>query len=767
MFAKVVVDIKSSNVDIMYTYRIPNELEEFVGIGSRVLVNFGIRKILGYVIEITEKCDYDGEVKEIIEVLDYSQELTKEQVELAIEIKNETKCLLVYALEAMYPSFLKTKYRKYVYAYNLDNLDAEIALLFNGKNKIALQTDTLKKYPKISREIKKGNLVLEHDIFHYGKRKKEKLYRINPSYSYMFNTLSSRRLEIIRFVEKNENCTSNDIKEAIGCSIFLIQALVKDEYLLVTEDFINIEKEEKPKKVLRQFNFSFEQRNINEKFETLADKPFLLYSNDETFKYDFYLNQSIKMVNNGKKVLIVTPTLFDNFKVVKYFKRYLEGYKILSFSNDLSNADYYNQYMQVLKNNFDIIITTKVGALLPINDLGMIIVLNENDFNYLNEYTPKYNLVKLLEFRSRYHKGKLVLSPNSLQIEEYNKYINAKYILLKHLIKLDNKKILVDLNQEYGETNSLISNRLQLEIDKCLKNHQQVVLMLNLKGYSNYLVCRNCGEVLKCPKCEIPLTYYKEKDETKCKYCGRKAEEVSCSKCGGKMFTRLGSGLDNLKEKLQILFPQTNILQMDSDTIKTTADYHEALLMIENQDADIIIGTRNVFSIFSNQIRLLGIINIDQFLNSNDYRSNENTFSLITECFLHTECTTIIQGYHLDNKTVINAINNDFDSFYEREMKYRQDFLYPPYCEVNRLIIVGQYKDMYYCANYLKKVFNNVMKENAEALGPVYLPKYKGVQVVLKHNNFEKVSLLIDEVEKKFAENKLVIQFERFPRNFS
>lgn len=766
MFAKVVVDVKSSNVDIMYTYRIPQELEGFIGIGSRVMVSFGIRKILGYVIEITSESDYQGEMKEILEVLDYSQELSIEQIELAKYIKNETKCLLVSALEAMYPSFLKTKYRKFIYASNPDKLDAEIALLFNGKNKIAITADTLKRYPKILREIKNGNLELTFDIYHYGKRKKEKLYRINPSYYHIFNSLSAKRLECIRFVERNEDCTTDDIKEAIGCSIFLIQALVKEEYLLVKEDFVVEESISEYKKVSRNFTFSFEQRKIVEKFTALSGKPFLLYSNDETFKYDFSLSEAVKTVASNKKVLIVTPTLLDNFKISRYFKRYLEGYKVLSFANDLNNSDYYSQYIQVLKNEFDIIITTKVGAFLPINDLGLIVVVNEGDFNYLNEYTPKYNTIKALEFRSNYHNAKLVLSTLCPQIESYSKYVNAKYILLKHLVKVENRMILTDLNQEYGPIDRVISSKLKIEIDKCLKNRQQAVLMLNSKGYSNYIVCRNCGEVLKCPKCEIPLSYYKEKDEMKCKYCGRKAEEVSCN-CGSRSFTHLLNGLDNLKEKIQMIFPNARILHMDSDTIKTTADYHEALLQIENQDVDIIIGTRNVLSIFSSQIRLLGIIDLDQFLNSSDYRSNESTYHLLSECINHLECTTVVQGYHLDHPTVSLALNNNYDEFYEMEIKNRKTYLYPPYCEINRLIIIGQYKDMYYCANYLKKIFNTIIKENSDALGPVYLPKYKGVQILLKHNNFEKVSEIIDEVEKKFSEKKITIQFERYPRSFN
>ncbi len=737
MFANVVVDIKASDVDIMYSYRIPHELEEFVGIGSRVLVNFGIRKILGYVIEISDECDYQGEVKEIIEVLDYSQELSREQIELAKYIKYQTKCLLVYALEAMY-----------------------------GKNKIAIQKETLKKYPKILKEIKKGNLELTYDIFHYGKNKKEKFYKINPMYEHLFNSLTAKRLDCIRFVQRNPHCTSDDIKEGVGCSIFLIQALVKEEYLLCEEDFLIDSSNNETRNIKKSFSFSFDQRTIIDKYESLSGKPFLFFTNDENFKLDFYLYEACKAVNNGEKVLIVTPTLLDNFKVSRYFKRNLEGYRLLTFANDLNNGDYYSQYIKVLKDEFDIIITTKIGAFLPINNLGMIIVVNENDFNYLNEYTPKYNTIKALEFRSQYHNAKLILSTSCAQVESYYKYVMAKYILLKYLVEEQNKLILVDMNKEYGET-SLISKRLNEEISKCLNNKQQVVLMLNSKGYSNYMVCRNCGEVLKCPKCEIPLTYYKEKEETKCKYCGRKIEELSCSHCGCRSFTNLYNGLENLKEKLEILYPNAKVLQMDSDTIKTTSDYHDALLMIENQDVDIIIGTRNVLSIFSNQIRLLGIINLDQFLNSSDYRSNEYTYQMLSECQNHQECVTLVQGYHLDNPLISSVIQNNYDLYYDMEIKNRQQFFYPPFCEINRLIIIGPYKDMYYCANYFKKIFTTIIKENADVLGPIYLQKYKGVQIILKHNYYEKVLQIIEEVENKFKDKKVVIQFERYPRNFS
>lgn len=764
MFANVVVDVKSSNVDIMYTYHIPQELEEFIGIGSRVMVSFGVRRILGYVIEILEDSTYQGEVKDILEVLDYASELTREQVELAKFIKEDTNCLLVSALECMWPSFIKTKYRKFLYSSEPDKLDYDLAVLFGGKNKIAISQETIKNNPKIIREIKKGNLELSYDIYQYGKNKREKLYRINDAFDYLIDTLSNKRYEVMSFVKRNPGSNTYDILEATGCSTYLINALVKEEYLVVTEDYVTREIEDTEKKVNRLFGFSLEQSQLIDKFSGLSGKPFLLYSNDEAFKLDFYLSEAIKTVTVGKKVEIVAPTILEAFKISKYFRRYLEGYKILSFTNDLPNNEYYDQYIRVIKGQYDILITTKVGAFLPVSDIGLLIVTNEGDFNYLNEYTPKYNMIKVLEKRANYFNAKFVLTCSTPQIESYYQYVIGKTILLKYLVKEPNSISLVDLNKNYSKY-TFLSDELIASIKETIQNKKQVVLMLNSKGYSNYIVCRNCGEVLRCAKCKIPMTYYKDKDEIKCRYCGRKVDNVICN-CGNRQFNYLGGGLDKISEELKEAIPNARLLQMDSDNIKTTGEYHDALLQIENQDVDVIIGTRNVLSIFSNEIRLIGIIDIDQFLNNNDYRSNEQTYQLIDECRSHKECKTIIQGHHIDHEIISYAMNSDFDNFYEKEIKERKIYFYPPFSEVNRLIISGPYKDMYYCANYLKKLASNLLGNQVDSLGPVYLTKYRGVQLIIKHSNYKKIINIISEVEKKFSNNKVTISYERYPRNF-
>ena len=553
MYASIVVDVKSSNTDVIYTYHIPSHLESFVYVGSRVIVPFAVRQVTGYVVEIIDECEYQGVIKDIVEVLDYDKELTEEQVLLAKTIATETKSLLTSCLGLMYPSFLKAKYRKYVTVKNFADLDANVAMIFNAKGKIAINDKLLQEYPKIKTEIKKGNLELSYDVYSYGKRKYTKLYFYDDKYDVLLKDYkgSELKMRIIKFVKEAINgCTIDTIKEHIHCSNYVVRSIEKDGYIFSKNVLLNEKPAQaKPQKILKYINYNFDQASLKEKYDTLSSKPFLLFSNDEKFKLDLYLSIATEMVNNNKKVLILTPTLITNFLVALHFKKYLSGYRIVTFSSDLSQAEYYDNYMEVKWNDYDIIITTKVGAFLPLNDLGLIIVVDEENNNYIGEYSPKYHAIEVMKNRAKYHNAKLVLSTSSPSMEAYYNYSRAKYSLLKYIVPNNNDVEIVDMHSQFYDENLIISKELQNRITNTLSNDNQVMLILNAKGYSTYLTCRNCGKILKCPKCKITMTYYQEKNETKCRYCGTKAESLYCD-CGNN-YTMLGIGLEKVKETIQ------------------------------------------------------------------------------------------------------------------------------------------------------------------------------------------------------------------------
>ncbi len=763
MFAKVVVDVKSSNVDITYTYRIPEEYHDYINVGSRVLVSFGVREILGYVIALEDESNYTGQIKDILDVLDYTKELTLEQVELAQKISSDTKTLMISSLSLMYPSFLKTKYRRYLTINNFVDLDAELALLFAGKNKVLIDKDILKVFNKIKKEVEKGNIEISYDNYSYGKNKQVKKYAINRKMASDLTGLNQRRYDVITYITNNPEATLEDIRENTGCSKELVYSLVKNKYLVYNE-VPRVKEFTIEKQPIQLEKYSFEEQELRYKYSRLQDKPFLLYSNDEAFKLKFYLDIINETLQGNKKVVLLTPTLISHFEHVQYFKKKMVGYRIVNFSSDLSNNEFYDNYITVKNDNFDLIITTKVGLFLPLTELGAIIVVDEGNINYYNEATPKYSMIEVVKFRANYHQAKLILSTSSPTIETYYNYFITKYFLLKHVVPKTYNVQLIDLKEEPGDL--LVSDSLKQKITETIARKEIAMLILNAKGYSHHLVCRNCSTVLKCQNCKIGLSYNKKKDEIYCRYCGNKLTKKSCENCGSTDLHLYAAGLDKVAEVLQADFPQARILQLDSETISDYQSYQDNILKIEEQEVDIVIGTNNILSLKTPAITLIGLLDIDRLLNINDYKASELTYSLLTDALANEKAKVVIQGYHLDHFAILNGIQQNFVDFYNEEIKYRQEFFYPPFAEANRLIISGEFKAMYHFANSLKKSFNYLFKNEGVILGPVYLAKYMGLQLIIKHNDFPKLNRIIEEVSKNLAHYQLTINYERYPRNF-
>lgn len=764
MFASIAIDVLSNNLKDTYTYHIPEEFEKFIGIGSRVMVDFGVRKILGYVVELKEETDFNGQVRDIVEVLDFSNELTIEQVEIAKKISNDINCSLSKALDAMYPSFLKSKYRRFISIKDFENLDPNIALLFRDKKKLILTSELIKTYPKIKKEIERGTLELDHDVFTYGRRRYLKSYSVNKHTFNVYEGFSGVKKKLVDYLLVKEEALLDEIKDAVGCSSYLINSLVKQEILNVEEKPIII-KSEKDKISLRNRDFNFDQKAIKDKFTNLSNKPFLFYTNDEKFSLELYLDICIDMILKDKKVVIVTPTLINNYNVYHYLKNNLMGFSVLNFSSDMPNSDYYSNYLRLLNDDAEVIVTTKVGAMLPFNNVGVFIVVDEANFNYINEMTPKFNTVEILKFRAKYHNAKIILASNPLTVENYYNYFKAEYNILKYIIPNNHYATLVSMYEEAATDHAVISRQLETKLRNAFHNNKQSMLILNARGYSNHLICRSCGHIAKCPKCNIPLTYFKEKEEIKCRYCGGKIESLQC-KCGNDAYSMLGLGLEMVKEKVQELFPTARILLIDSDTLRDYEDYQEIVIKIETKEVDIIIGTNNIITMNNyGNFSLVGLIAVDNLLNTSDYRASYNTFSLISNAIKSSD--VVIQGYNLDHYAIKYGINSDFVNFYNNEIKVRESFKYPPYYEVNRLIITGDYKNMYHAANYLKKVYGTLMQDTNLCLGPTYIKTRKGVQLILKHQNYEKVINLINEVSNKFSNNNVLFNYERYPRTFS
>ena len=289
MYASITIDVLTNNLNDTYTYHVPEELERYIGIGSRVIVDFGVRRVLGYVIELKSDSGYDGSIRDIVEVLDYSKELSEEQIELAKRISVETKCSLIHALDCMVPSFLKTKYRKFITIKNEEEVDPNILMLFGDKKRITLSSDLIKEYPKIRKEIDSGNINLDYDVYTYGKRKSVKVYGLNKFMEHVYKSFENKRLELVSFLENNPYVTLDFIRENINVSKYLVDALVK-ENIILTKNVYELVSQEKNKVSLRNVEFSFNESIVIDKYKSIKGKPFLLYTNSEEFSLKFYLD---------------------------------------------------------------------------------------------------------------------------------------------------------------------------------------------------------------------------------------------------------------------------------------------------------------------------------------------------------------------------------------------------------------------------------------------------------------------------------------------
>lgn len=768
MYANVAIDINNPNINEEYVYIIPDNLLPFVSVGSRVLVDFGVRRLLGYVLSISETTTFSGDIREIVDVLDFINELTIEQVSLAQMMKRDIGCSMIQALDCMLPSFMKGKYKKYAMLVNENDVDPNIYLLFDSKKKIALSKEIVQKYPRIKKEIEKGNITIDYDVYVYGNSKYEKVYTVNSSNANLFTSLSSARRNVIDFLlahtdnSVDSGKTLNELREYLSCSSYLIQNMVDNNLLIESKRPMTSKQKNKKSVLTPNLKFDFDKKNIVDRFINGSfQTPYLFSTNDKQFEKDFILASTLDILKKGKNVLIVSPTIVEHYAILYYLDRYISD-EIVCFSSDISPQEYYENYKIVKNGNARVVLTTKVGVFSPLDNIGLIIIVDESNYNYTSESTPKYNVVQMLKFRANIHNAKVALLSNPLTIDNYYNYTTGKYNLLKYNKPINSTSYLVDMKEEALMNNTIISSKLEEEIANTLRRGNQAMLLLNVRGYSNHLVCPKCGKVAKCEKCNIPLTFSKEKNEVSCRYCGRKLDDLQC-KCGNSNYQMFGFGLEKVKEEVKRLFPKAKTLLIDANTLREFDDYKHAFVKIEAKEVDIIIGTSTILSLTrESSVDLFGVISVDSMINLNDYKASYQTFYYLYNGLEFN--TIVLQGYYLNHYAINCALNNDFNGFYEKEIEYRRENNYPPFSQINKVLITGDYSDMYYCANYIRKVYNTVSKTDERVLGPTYVKTKKSVQLIIKNDDFEKLKKIIDEAKKKFATKKIQIGLERYTR---
>lgn len=717
MYANVLVQYGVKSLDHTFTYHIPDELIDLVEVGRKVHVPFGNQKINGFVVGISNE-PVETEVKDIIDVVTKELKLNTELLELGKYIKEKTLCSLISAYQTMLPTSMKVSNSKE--DYNLNKTYIEINATDNEINAFI---NTMAK--KAKKQVELLELIYENGTT----LKKE----VNSS-----SLKKLLELGLVKEVKRSEY-RINPID------------ILSDEYKL------NDEQESAFNKIKESFN---------------TNKTFLLHGITGSGKTEVYMHLISEVIKQDKCAIMLVPEISLTTQIVeRFYSRF--GSDVAIFHSSLSDGEKYDEYKKIMNGEVHVVVGTRSAIFTPVKSLGLIIIDEEHSTNYKQENNPKYHALDMAKWRCNYHNCPLILGSATPSLETMARAQKGVYEYLT-LNKRIGSSILpkiniVDMSLEYKKRNMILSEELQVKIMKTLEKHEQVMLLINRRGYSTFMTCLSCGFTYKCPHCDISLTYHKSSNHLRCHYCGYTVIKSDiCPNCHEKAIGDYGLGTEKVEEFVSKLYPSYKVVRMDTDTTSRKGMHSKIIKAIENHEYDIIIGTQMIAKgLDFPRVTLVGVINADESLNIPDFRSGEATFSLLTQVSgragrsdLRGE--VIIQTFNPDNKTLQYVKGNDYLGNYTYEMNVRHMLNYPPYCYLISMKITSkEYEEARNEANKIAVYLRKELASTSIVLGPTTASPFKinnnyRFQVIIKYKKDPNLNKTLEFIDKQYSINKKI-----------
>ena len=704
--------VEIEKLDKTFTYLIPSNLN--IQIGIRVLVPFGRQKLEGFVVAIKDEIPSEYKLKEIIEVIDDSPILNNELLKLGKYLSKKTLCTLTSAYQTMLPSALKAKVNTKI------------------NKKTVLYIKKIKEYtPVTEKEEIILNLLSNKDI---------SLKEANSISSYVVNKLIDKGI-----IEKYE----------------------KEVYRL-EED---IEKQDEGKKLTEEQKMVISKINLN------SFKPYLLHGVTGSGKTEVYMQLIKKVINKNKQALVLVPEISLTPQLVETFKKRF-GNDIAILHSHLSKGEKYDEWRRIVRKEVNIVIGARSAVFAPLTNVGIIIIDEEHSNTYKQENNPRYNAIDIGLYRAKFYNCPIVLGSATPSIESYTRAKTNIYELLEMKNRVNNnlpKVTLVDMKEEIRKKNNIFSQLLKDKINEKLNNNEQVIILLNRRGYTTITTCNNCGFTHKCPNCDIPLTYHLKSKKMVCHYCNYETNKLfKCPNCGSTDIKERGMGTEKLEEEITKEFSKAKVVRMDVDTTRTKQAHKKIITDFENEKYNILIGTQMIAKgLDFPKVTLVGVINGDATLNIPDFRSGERTFQLLNQVAGRAGRSSllgevIIQGFNTDHYSLICAKNHDYLSFYNEEMKIRKILKYPPF--YNLCLIKIQGINATKCEEESNKIItylrNNLKDEII--LGPTtaMIPKVNNIyhyQIIIKYKDTKKIYQYLKFINGKYSNNKITVGIDFNP----
>ena len=724
MIAEIIINRTAKRLNRTFDYKVPLELEELIMIGSTVLVPFGKSSTLeeGYVVGIKENTIY--EVKEIVKV---KHNLTEKQIELAKWMAKRYFCNVSDCIKQMLTPGTKSK-----------------------KAEKNIQDKTINAV-----YFKKEIDEIQFDI-EIGKIKSEK------------------QKKILQFLKSNEGATVPEIELFTDGSRAIVKTLEKNGYVEIIEKKI----ERNPlanKKIEKTENLKLtdEQQTAYNKvaldITTNSYEQFLLYGVTGSGKTEVYLQLIGKALEQNKTAIVLVPEISLTPQMIDRFIARFNKDEIAVLHSKLSIGERYDEWNKIKEGKAKIIIGARSAIFAPTENIGIIIIDEEHDSSYKSEAVPKYDAKEIAKKIAKENNCPLVLGSATPDLVTYYKAQQGKITLLELTRRANKSKLpeveIVDLKMELASGNrSMLSVKLHDEIEQNLKEKRQTILFLNRRGFSTFIMCRECGYTVKCKNCNISMTYHKTENKLKCHYCGYEENVVTiCPECHSDKIRYFGTGTQKLEQEINKIFPGASTIRMDIDTVTKKNSHEEILNKFKDENIDILIGTQMVVKghHFPN-VTLVGVIAADSSLNIDDYRANERTVQILTQVAGRAgreqlDGKVVIQTYNPDNFSIICAQKQDYEMFYNTEIALREQLKYPPFCDI---ILIGfnslSEKELIDAStkiyNYLKTNLNgqefNVLKPMPSPIDKIQ-NRYRW-RIIIKGNMTEEANNVLNTCLRKF-----------------
>ncbi len=686
MLASVIIEYSVKSLNKVFDYIVPVELKDIIKVGHKVIVPFGKVEVEGFVLKLHDKKDDSLEYRSIIRIQESDFYLNEELLKLGKYMSDFLLCNLISCYQVMLPKALKA----------------------------SLKTNINRKY------ITKVSLNKEVDIDKYILEHKRNTGEIN-----IINSL--------RDGEKEKKEFNSSIKKLI-------------EKGIVIENKYEVNREVVTDSLKKEINLTDGQLNAVNEILNSSDSKFLLYGVTGSGKTEVYIELLRRILRLNKTGIVLVPEISLTPQIVARFKGVF-GDNVAVFHSSLSEGEKYDEYRRIMNGEVSLVVGARSAVFAPLKNIGLIIIDECQSQTYKQENTPKYNAIDIAFKRAEYNNAKVIMGSATPSLEQYARGKKGVF----HLINLPSRISgrlpsfeIVDMDKEAKKHNYIISDKLDKEIKEALSRKEQVILLLNRRGYSTFLSCTNCGFVYKCPNCDISLIYHKSSNSYSCHYCGYRCQKSDiCPSCHEEAIKDLGLGTEKLEGMIAKKYG-VEVLRMDADTTSTKNAHQKLINEFSSGKYSILVGTQMISKGLNfENVSLVGTINSDASLSIPDFRSAERTYELLSQTAgrvgrFNLPGKVIIQTYNPTNYVYRSVVKNDFDAFFNYEMNIRKKLMYPPYYYIcNILITSTTFNEAGKGASKIKKYLDSKLDEKEFiVLGP-------SVSSIVRLNNKYRFNIMI------------------------